>query len=182
MEEYYDDADEQYDNLYSNANDNDYDDEAMDDYYYDDDDDMYADDDNAYAYNAYDDDFDDFNIEDYADIIDQIDDPTLLQFIFEFGNHHNNAMEDGEISPEELACAKQHDTDKNGIIDENEMIGFLGCLKGAAGGYDGPDADSTVSPQEMKCGMATDKNHNGKIDKDEMAAYEACLGIDQKDK
>merc|ERR1712228_316634 len=170
MDEYYDDDIDynQYDNLYDDE------DEDMDSLYYSD---IDYDDDDEDAYDAYD---DDFNIEDYADIIDQIDDPTLLQFIFEFGGHHHDDIEeDHELigdSPDEQACAKANDKDNNGFIDEHEMIGFLQCLKGAAGGYDGPDADKTVSAQEMKCGMAVDKNHNGKIDKEEMDAFEACLG------
>merc|ERR1711933_142476 len=125
--------DEQYDDIINN-----------DDYYADDDD-------------------DDFNIEDYADLIDQIDDPTLLQFIFEFGDSHHyehgHESEEEEVSPAELACAKEHDKDGNGIIDETEMVPFLMCLKGAAGGYDGPDADKSVSAAELKCGMAVDVNH-----------------------
>ena len=59
------------------------------------------------------------------------------------------------------------------------MPKFLACLKGAAGGYDGPDPDKTVSMSELKCGMAVDKNNNGVIDADEMKAFEACLGISQ---
>jgi len=89
---------------------------------------------------------------------------------------------DGKVSAKEQQCGAEFDENKNGVIDKEEMPKFLACLKGAAGGYDGPDPDKTVSMAELKCGMAVDKNNNGVIDKDEMKAFEACLGISQKGK
>merc|ERR1712176_442853 len=52
---------------------------------------------------------------------------------------------DGKISPAEQMCAEKNDANNNGKIDDEEMVQFLACLKGAAGGYDGPDNDKTVS-------------------------------------
>eukprot|EP01084_Bolivina_argentea_P271818 462595_1 len=77
-----------------------------------------------------------------------------------------------KVSPQELRCGVESDTNHNGKIDPSEIAVFEKCL--GIRGYD-RNGDGKVSPQELACGKIVDKNGNGIIDKNEKKAFIACL-------